>query len=274
MQLIILIRTDVMNRTDYLRNIENLNSANFSPNEWPAIQLISTMLKNVDKTQLGLLAENIKSLTKSELSTVFSGLIRLNHSENLKSAREETFIACFSERFDSTLMWAHYADYHKGFVLEYDTSELIEITSKCLNCSEPCFSERTVNLYPVIYGDRRYDATEYEIETLNWRVANTYFGLTDPFCIPDQFFPIKSNTYKGMDWSYEKEWRLICSCKQGRHAKKYEIAKPKAIYLGSQVSDRNKRLVLKMIEGKNMAIYEMYADDNNSMYALSYRSLK
>ena len=29
-------------------------------------------------------------------------------------------IACFSESKDSPTMWAHYADNHKGFVLEYD----------------------------------------------------------------------------------------------------------------------------------------------------------
>lgn len=32
-------------------------------------------------------------------------------------------IACFSEYKDSMLMWSHYANYHKGFCIEYDTSK-------------------------------------------------------------------------------------------------------------------------------------------------------
>jgi len=265
--------TEVMKRTNFLRNIEKLDSRDFSPNEWPAIQLISGMLKNVEQTELGFLTKQIESLTKSSLSTLFSGLIQSNHEANLKLAREETYIACLSERFDSTLMWAHYSDYHKGFVLEYDTSELAKITSKCLNCQEPCLSEHIINLYPVIYGVERYDATEYEVETINWRVADYFFGLKEPFYLPDQLFYVKSNTYKGMDWVYEKEWRLIYSCKQGHPVQKHEVVRPKAIYLGSRVSERNKRCILKMIEGKGMSVYEMYADDYSKKYALSYKAI-
>ena len=33
-------------------------------------------------------------------------------------------IICFSEVYDSMLMWSHYADNHKGFLLAYDINDL------------------------------------------------------------------------------------------------------------------------------------------------------
>ena len=268
---------DSINMLVYLRNGGKVNSDSFSPNEEPLIQSAKNMFQNVGDTEFDLLGEFIKSLDSSCFDRVkkeLSSFIQENHSANLKLAREETFIACLSETFDSTLMWAHYADYHKGFVLEYDTSDLVKVIGRCINCQEPCASEHTVNLYPIIYEDERYDATAYEIETLTWRAGHCFFGLSEPFCLPDQLFYIKSNTYKGLDWEYEKEWRLIYTCRQGHPAKKYEVVKPKAIYFGSQISESNKRIILKLIDGKEIPIYEMYADDSNKQYALSFRPVE
>jgi hypothetical protein len=33
-------------------------------------------------------------------------------------------VICFSEEYDSMLMWSHYADYHKGFCLVYNKGDI------------------------------------------------------------------------------------------------------------------------------------------------------
>lgn len=74
--------------------------------------------------------------------------------------RRNTFIACFSETVKSITMWSHYADSHKGFVLEYDFKHL---NCQCDTCNkkDTCSDRVIYNLYPIIYDNRRYDATSF-----------------------------------------------------------------------------------------------------------------
>lgn len=66
-------------------------------------------------------------------------------------------IACFSERCDSPLMWAHYADCGRGICVEYDVPTTGELAHsiKGLSSDRDCF----LSMYPVIYSNERYDAT-------------------------------------------------------------------------------------------------------------------
>ena len=44
--------------------------------------------------------------------------------KNIDLYRSFKKIACFSTDYKSSLMWGHYSDGNKGFVIEYDLSEL------------------------------------------------------------------------------------------------------------------------------------------------------
>lgn len=55
--------------------------------------------------------------------------------ERRELSKKEFAICCFMENDESNLMWSHYADYHKGFCIEYDLSKA-------------CFFDF---LYPVYY---------------------------------------------------------------------------------------------------------------------------
>jgi hypothetical protein len=41
----------------------------------------------------------------------------------VRKSRFERGVACFSAAADNLLLWAHYADGHRGFCLEFDTSD-------------------------------------------------------------------------------------------------------------------------------------------------------
>lgn len=63
-------------------------------------------------------------------------------------------------------MWSHYADNHKGFVIEYDTDAL---KTNCMLCPEhksfqTCPNRKQVMLLPILYTEKRYDATNYIFE--------------------------------------------------------------------------------------------------------------
>ncbi len=63
--------------------------------------------------------------------------------------RERTKMVCLSESINSPLMWAHYADNHKGFAIGYDFSNN-EIT-QCSNCpNRSCTNIKLGTIYPMI----------------------------------------------------------------------------------------------------------------------------
>jgi len=86
-----------------------------------------------------------------------------------------------SERWDSPLMWSHYADEHRGFCLEYDTTQIPHTSIAAVDYRSP----RCVKASDLI-GWKFQGSSEAER-----RVHNTYFFAKSP------------------QWQYEKEWRDI-----------------------------------------------------------------
>lgn len=200
----------------------------------------------------------------------------INEAQNYM--RINTKIACLSERIDNSLMWAHYADYHKGFALEYDFSNNAP-KCKCDTCdviNHPnCPQRKFVKLYPVIYSKKQYDATsfvEWYMGFVNAHSLNIEFTLPKP----DSLYAEKTYLNKSKIWEYECEWRLICDCRNnvGVDSMVLENNKPTAIYYGTQISPINKKILQKLCEskdGKDIKQYEMYIDHNTDNYKLKTR---
>lgn len=151
-------------------------------------------------------------------------------------------ISCFSETIKSVTMWSHYADYHKGFVLEYDL--------------RPTLSNGipNVGIYPVIYDDKRYDGTQYIL----WEFLRM-LGVKLPN--PDTLSYIKCALHKSSQWEYEKEWRLIDSNLRDNIISEnitWVSLKPTAIYYGTNISSDNKNRLHSIAQGKNLKEYNMY----------------
>ncbi|TLU54662.1 MAG: DUF2971 domain-containing protein [Chlorobium sp.] len=119
-------------------------------------------------------------------------------------------LCSFSERNDSIVMWAHYASDHKGFCIEYDLEKI------------PCTDYRRRLLYPVIYSDQMFDATEHlmkekgdkSLNFLRWHLAALV---------------------KARDWDYEKEWRLVFPHEECDSERTYVMGKPKMVYFGKDI---------------------------------------
>ncbi|MEL4385480.1 DUF2971 domain-containing protein [Shewanella xiamenensis] len=145
-------------------------------------------------------------------------------------------ICSLSERVDSTLMWSHYTDEHKGFVMEYDFSEL----------------DRESGLgrlvWPVIYEDRLFDASNYFEVGLNGGAASNMMGIV-------------SSMHKAKDWEYEHEWRLILMNGFSEPAGNKPSPSVKAIYLGAKMLPRNKTRLINIAIEKKIPVYEMKLSD-------------
>lgn len=175
-------------------------------------------------------------------------------------------IACFSENIESTLMWSHYADSHKGFALEYDFTK----EQKCLVCTNPCEDFVYISLYPVIYTNTRYNATDLAASLqLNQYLRN--FGIPI-HTIPDELAYTKTNIYKGEDWKYEKEWRTFLIYDRKTERKAIKI-KPKAVYLGVNISEIYQDILVGYAKAYGIETYKMKVDIYSDEFKLIYESV-
>jgi hypothetical protein len=82
-------------------------------------------------------------------------------------------IACFSSVHDSVLMWSHYADHHRGFIVGIDTSDIQDI------------------LHEVTYSEKYPTLKEVNDAQEKTQLHALFLARKHP------------------DWHYEKEWRII-----------------------------------------------------------------
>jgi hypothetical protein len=190
---------------------------------------------------------------------------QFGHSGSIfeENVKNNLFIHCFSETNKSILMWSHYADYHRGFCIEYNFSEL-------------GFDHHlTRMIFPVIYKNTLFDITNYLNQSISGKEFNNlimscYDGIDNPlfdFKSLENIYDKKFNNMvfcyaainKSTEWSYEKEWRFILPL--GPHNdKKIPIMfpKPKAIYLGAKVDEKCKNKVLEIAEKRSIKVYAMH----------------
>lgn len=180
-------------------------------------------------------AHDLEAFLKAQLPTLHASLNSLstqmmpNLQETMARKLEELFgILCLTEDPDNLLMWAHYADSHRGFVIEFDETSP--------------FFDRRVNaddelryLRKVIYSRKRPSLTLSDVE-------DGSIFLT-----------------KGDAWEYEAEWRMIVPLSD---ASKTIGAGPEAVHLFAFPADAVKSIVLgsRMLESKKEEIQSLLSE--------------
>ena len=152
--------------------------------------------------------------------------------------KDTTGVSCFSESEDSLLMWAHYANNHRGICVEYD---LLEINNILM-----------FTAIPVIYSGERI-----------------CFDFFDPQSIEKDTLKlfIQSLTSKSPEWNYEKEWRIIrdqsaCGDKWDANKKGalLEMIRPSSITLGCAAKPEFEQEVKDYCFANKIDIYKMEKD--------------
>lgn len=156
----------------------------------------------------------------------------------LTEFRQSTGISCLSELCDSSLMWSHYANCHRGICVEYDLFEI----NKQLQFTP----------VPVIYS-----------------TEGTSFSLSDPEQIDYEAarFFVTAVTSKSEDWAYEKEWRIIRdngACGDAWDSQKYgallPMIEPSSIILGCKAEGDFAKQVREYCESHKINLFKMKQD--------------
>lgn len=149
-------------------------------------------------------------------------------------------IACFTESNTNLPMWTHYAKEHGGVCLEYNFPKI----------GNAYFINR---MFPVFYVRELPNGIKLPAEGhFNREVSSDYLLL-----------------HKLIDWSYEKEWRLVYNasfwydsldeipksfCDEG---KIIDFIRPSKIYLGYQVAEDKEEFVREIGQKQGIPVIKM-----------------
>lgn len=167
-----------------------------------------------------------------------------NLQTNIRKSIDEHFlITCFSETYDNQLMWAHYADSHRGICVEYDLSKIDDIEINYIK----------LNLLPVKYCKARpqIPIQTDRINQYHYKVSEGNYTISDQY----RFLLTKS-----MDWKYEREWRIILQDAQSRIIKFPLISN---IYLGANITTDNKKKIENIAKKKGITCYQLVPSLND-----------
>jgi len=200
-----------------------------------------------------------------------------------QSVQNTVKISSFSECIGSPLMWGKYANNSSGFALAYDFRN--EKYNECHQCKKlwvTCFDPKSNMLLPIIYRDRRINATEYARYimqlTLTQRLLSNIHASEElaeqvlaTVACSDTFMQTKIVTSKFRDWDYEKEWRMTASYKSPSYAIDQTAniwKKPCALYLGRKIKDTDELVLRSIAYKQHIPVYKMQIDETSDDYEL------
>ncbi|MDE5590235.1 MAG: DUF2971 domain-containing protein [Acetatifactor sp.] len=260
---------DVLTKLQYLKtgNIPEQLKKMCSPDILQ--QIIQSIPDVLDEGIIKDKLEQFEEGLKGVISGDFAQIIEKFYTD-IRSAEAQRQIACFSEQNNSSLMWGHYADSHRGFCLQYDFREVLK------KCSCNCHNIKGCNNFmlnfsvaPVIYSDIRFDATGY-LSTLLQDYICRLGNIPMELYFDDTLIISKCLLTKSEDWKYENEWRLFSRAYQEQY-KPYRMIshlKPKALFMGVMM-DKEKELELYSIcKDKGIKCYKMLQDFQGKQFTV------
>lgn len=225
--------------------------------------------------------------------------------------KETLCVSCFSEVYDSEIMWAHYAKNATGFCLAYDSRIIKDVAQQHRNDFLNYVRENDLlgidlseynedyleSLVPVVYANYKHNRDEQLLDYVH--MLFRYFGMLlagEDFQMAYKWFLKESmdNHYKKFSqtiplystisvkqkvWAYEKEWRIWSYNSNplaGNVSSKYVklgYANPSAIYLGEYISEYDEIALKEIAQQRlNIPIYKMKSKmGRNTMKLIPYQ---
>ncbi len=195
--------------------------------------------------------------TTYEETLIACNNLALETFENARQLPGKSFkTTCLSENPTSVLMWAHYANQHTGFCIEYDFNNAIGTSFPLERLAKVNYSS---------------NMTEMKIESLvqimrkklspNFVKDPDITQLTVETCL-------EAIITKNLAWQYEKEWRIILDNFSGIKIDK--IPYVTKIIVGVNIAEKHKQELLKFANEKNppIPVYQAFLLPNK--YEIGY----
>lgn len=172
------------------------------------------------KSQTKLLGRIFGARAKDSLLNLHDAL------DSLVSKKRDIGIYSLSKTYNDELLWAHYANNHRGFCIEYDYDILMDKNS----------------FYNFYSFDVAYSKQPPQID------------IKDVSSSSNNLLIKKIAGTKSKKWSYEEEIRIITD-KYGEH--EYQYSAVKAIYFGLRMPESDRVAIMKRLAGRGLKYYRI-----------------
>jgi len=186
------------------------------------------VLSDKIKKQTSIFGKFFGENSKENLTSLHSEL------DNFISTKEKVGIYSLSKSFNDELLWAHYANKHQGFCIEYDFKILTDKNS-------------FYNFYPF---DVEYSSNPPEIDISD--ISSKHQNILK-----------KIAGTKSDKWSYEQETRILTD-KYGEH--EYNYSAVKAIYFGLRMPEKQKFKIMETLAGRGIKYFQIKLIENSYIF--------
>jgi hypothetical protein len=165
------------------------------------------------------------------------GLLNVDLEKNLSTCG----ILCFSAKITNMLLWAHYANGHKGYCIAFHKDKLLKFTDS-IGILAGIKYQKT---YPKINYFASYDSHK--------KISKIIFT-------------------KSKDWEYEEEWRLFIPTIEERLLSIPDTCIA-SVYLGLKMSPEDKDDILNTAQKRKLQLPLFQIYNSESKYALSVKKI-
>lgn len=233
--------------------LTQLEEPTFDPTNRFAMQM--RLLRKVCK---GLPLQEVETELKSDFESLFSDFHqRRRLTDDLwKHEYNDLRVFCVSETNNNLLMWSHYADCHKGVVLQLECIKDLDVP--LLEAKPVCYSDDAPSM-----------ATEEQ-----W--LDFTLGLTP---LPDGKTVWENLVLtKATDWRYEREWRVISKRrpyeKDGYEDTPFDPTEVSKVFLGCRIAECERQLILQLLNGPFSHVEAFQAVQSRDKFAIDYVKIK
>lgn len=215
------------------------------------------MLKKLRVAARGTSRERFREELQVPLDQTMSEMQRIldEEAQRWKQDASRFRLLCVSDRNDSILMWSHYCEFHKGVVLQ-------------LRCV-PSLDSPLCAARPVRYAD------EIPVFATQQEWIETGLGLRE-IDGSDAFY--RQAYTKHVDWSYEKEWRVLTkdhATDMGDYEDTpFHAEEIGAIYFGCRISASERSEFLDRLTGKWEHVAAFQAHQLPKRFAVEFEQVK
>lgn len=243
-----LVRTDAVNREilteEELSTLKYVSCKEMKYDAWNTMfsRTVSRLVYDSDKQEMRKGASEIHEVIYQAMREYRNGLEQLR--EGIVGITSFANINKFALTSYMEL-WAHYAQNHEGFCVEYDMKQTI--------ADDRVNAMLIGGLLPCNYRARQIELSKRKIYKYIKKLPFTPYEKME-----FEKSIILSFLTKSSSWSYENEWRLILPCDiceiYGNMVPFFPI---KAIYIGCRMPANNREFLYGLAQRRGIVIYNM-----------------
>lgn len=190
-------------------------------------------------------------------------LLSQKFSEDLRDMLNFKYrVFCSSREFDNCLLWAYYANSHKGFCVGYKESSVLNVSDELLNVE---YSSKMCTINEFNEDTYRKLLSVKSIDWVNEKECRALYVLKDRDVLSlnaEAYFNVKEH-------SAEKMYTLHGHVQMGNLrtlcADKFILKKcePSVIYLGMRMKWSDKQQLISIARKLNIKVYQMSQKQNS-----------